>query len=87
MAKFIVKGKLRGEVSKHQTVNAAVKSVIRDNQDCEAAGGFSDTCVYIQVDGKEYLVPLDINENNGTWQLDAWHKSVPKSVRKLVKEK
>jgi hypothetical protein len=87
MIRFIVKGKERGVVSKHRSINAAVKSLVKDNQDCDAAGGCSDVCIYINISGSgEYLVPLDINENDCSWRLDEWGKEVPKYVRKFVEE-
>jgi hypothetical protein len=86
MIRFIVKGSVRGLVSKHRSLNAAVKSLVRDNQDCDASGGCSDVCIYVQVEKKEYLVPLDINERDCSWQLDEWASDVPKSVQRLVEK-
>jgi hypothetical protein len=83
---FIVKGSVRGSISKHRSLKAAVKSLVEDNQDCEAFGWISDVCVYVRIDNNDYLVPLDINERDGTFQFDEWAKTVPKSVRRLVEK-
>jgi hypothetical protein len=44
--KFIVKGSVRGIVSKRRTLSGAVRSLRRDQEGCRRQGGYSDARIY-----------------------------------------
>jgi hypothetical protein len=50
--KYIVRGDVRGTISKHRELSTAVKSLRRDMIACRYVGGYSD-CEIIHADGTE----------------------------------
>jgi hypothetical protein len=52
--KYFVRGKIRGTVSKHKTLYAAIKSLRRDQEGCRRQGGYSD-CKITDADGRPLL--------------------------------
>lgn len=52
-AKYIVYGSVRGLVSEHRTLAAALKAAGKDRRDCRSCGGgaYSDVRVYESVEG------------------------------------
>jgi hypothetical protein len=54
---YIVKGPVRGTISSHRTLNAAIRSLLKDRRGCRKQGGYSDA-VIIRADGQ----PLSAHE-------------------------
>lgn len=48
----IVYGSVRGLVSEHRTVQAAARSLARDQRGCRSQGGYSDAYIYVWTQGR-----------------------------------
>lgn len=44
--RYLVIGEIRGEVSRHRSLNAAIRSLKRDQDGCVSQGGYSDCIIY-----------------------------------------
>ena len=80
---YVVSGWVRGEISKHRKLTAAVKSKLHDSRQCGKGGGYSDCNVYVTVDGRSFTVPVFISYDN-TFMIGSWDDTVPEHIKKAV---
>lgn len=74
--KYIVKGNVRGLISTHRKLSAAIKSLLKDKKECSSLGGgaYSDVNVSVLVDEFEYDLPIVFEPDYADWNSDCrWY--------------
>lgn len=69
--KYIVEGFVRGRISEHRVLNAAVKSMVKDQKSCSSLGGgvYSDAMVFENTIKGLKHIPILVHFD-GTWMVD-----------------
>lgn len=81
---YTVEGSVRGIISRHRTLSAACRSLLRDQRQCSGLGGgsYSDAAVRVHADSESYPVP--VGTYRGEWRLGEWDDHVPESIQDAV---